>query len=90
MDEKESKNNLRCLFFGDSIKTLTTLENGIRFLLIVCWILAVFPFLKPSFRSRVTSFFTTCYLCLLIIHIFMQYGRPAWNRTVPLRIVPHF
>ena len=82
MDVKEAENNLTGFLFGNSLKALETLENVIRILLIVCWVIAVFPFGTVSMKRRMSSFFATSFLSLLIIHIYRAYGRPRWNRDV--------
>lgn len=83
MDVKESENSFTGFLFGNSLKALETLENVIRVLLIVCWVVAALPFGGASLKIRMSSFFATCFSCLLLIHIYRTYGRPRWSRDVP-------
>ena len=89
MEVKESQNSLTGFLFGNSLKALETLENVIRILLMVCWVISVFPIGGVSLKMRMSSFFATCFSCLLLIHIYRTYGRPRWSRDVPslLRLV---
>ena len=78
MDVKESEDSFTGFLFGNSLKALETLENVIRVLLIVCWVVAALPFGGASLKMRMSSFFATCFSCLLLIHI------PAGAATFPL------
>ncbi|KAK8833079.1 hypothetical protein WA577_004056, partial [Blastocystis sp. JDR] len=86
MDVKESENSFTGFLFGNSLKALETLENVIRVLLIVCWVVAALPFGGASLKMRMSSFFATCFSCLLLIHIYRTYGRPRWSRDYWLPI----
>ncbi|KAM7454438.1 hypothetical protein BLSTO_04804 [Blastocystis sp. subtype 1] len=80
MDVKESENSFTGFLFGNSLKALETLENVIRILLIVCWVVTALPFGGASLKMRMSSFFATCFSCLLLIHVYRTYGRPRWSR----------
>lgn len=84
MDVKESENSFTGLLFGNSLKALETLgERDPRSPYRVLGGVAALPFGGASLKMRMSSFFATCFSCLLLIHIYRTYGRPRWSRDVP-------
>lgn len=76
-----NRNNWSTILFGDSMKSMITVENILRFLLFICIIISILPF-SYSIHYRVSRTIIACYICILIIHIYLTYGRPQFNMTV--------
>ena len=81
-----NRNNWSTFLFGDSMKSMITVENILRFLLFICIIISILPF-SYSIHYRVSRTIIACYICILIIHIYLTYGRPQFNMNVLLLLL---
>lgn len=78
-----SKNNFKTILFGDSIRTLNSLENILRILILLGVLFSIIPFPR-GLRSRFSRVLYVSYFCLLLIHIYRTQGRPRLSMTVRL------
>ena len=72
------RNSISYQFFGDSTKTLISIENLLRLLLLISFIISFLPF-PISLRLRFSRVLFVSILCIVLIRTYRLHGRPRWS-----------